>query len=55
MDNLFMEDFVELDNINNEEHLIRGKLRLKEIHLNLDTNKTHIVENNELEINCLEI
>ena len=49
MDNLFMEDFVELDNINNEEHLIRGKLRLKEIHLNLDTNKTHIVENNELE------
>ena len=33
----------------NEEHLIRGKLRLKEIHLNLDTNKTYIVENNELE------
>lgn len=49
MDNLFMEDFVELENINNEEHIIRGDLRLKEIHLNIKTNETYIVENKYLE------
>lgn len=49
MDNLFMEDFVELENVHNEEHVIRGKLRLKEIHLNPKTNKTYIIENKYIE------
>lgn len=49
MDNLFMEDFVELENIHNEKHIIRGDLRLKEIHLNIKTNKTRIVENKYLQ------
>ena len=29
MDELHMEDFVEVDNLNNEDHKIRGELRLK--------------------------
>ena len=31
MNNLFMEDFVELDNLHNEKHEIRGEIRLKQI------------------------
>jgi len=49
MDNLFMEDFVELDNIHNEKHIIRGDIRLKEIRLNLLNNKTSIIENKYLQ------
>ena len=31
MDNLFMEDFVDLKNIENENHIIRGDIRLKKL------------------------
>ena len=48
MDNLFMEDFVDLKNIENENHIIRGDIRLKKI---IDTHKntTSIIENNYLQ------
>ena len=49
MDNLFMEDFVDLDNMHNEEHVIRGNIRLKAIELNEKTNETRIIENGFLE------
>ena len=45
MDDLHMEDFVELDNIKNENHTLRGNLRLKKIELNIQTNTTKIIEN----------
>ena len=49
MDNLFMEDFVELENMHNDKHIIRGDIRLKEIRLNTLTNETRIIENKYLE------
>ena len=53
MDNLFMEDFVDLENIENKEHILRGNIRLKEIRLNPNNNNTKINENNKLEDLCL--
>ena len=49
MDDLHMEDFVELDNLKNEEHVIRGELRLKKIVINTIKNTTKIIENNYLQ------
>ncbi len=49
MDELFMEDFVDLDNLDNEKHVIRGNIRLKEIRLDPNNNKTEIIENDKLE------
>ncbi len=49
MDDLHMEDFVELDNLKNEEHIIRGELRLKKIVLNTVKNTTKIIENKHLQ------
>lgn len=49
MDELYMEDFVELKNIENKEHLLRGNIRLKEIQIDLDKNTTKIVENQYLQ------
>ena len=49
MDNLFMEDFVELENVHNKDHVIRGNIRLKQIEINRTTNKTNIYENKYLE------
>lgn len=49
MDDLFMEDFVDLDNLDNEKHVIRGEIRLKEIRLDPNNNKTEIIENDKLE------
>lgn len=45
MDHLFMEDFVDLDNWKNKEHVIRGKLRLKKLNIDTKNNKTSIIEN----------
>jgi carotenoid cleavage dioxygenase-like enzyme len=45
MDDLFMEDFVDLENVENEKHVIRGDIRLKEIRIDPDNNNTHINEN----------
>lgn len=49
MDNLFMEDFVELDNLHNEKHVIRGEIRLKQISIDATTNKTEIITNPYIE------
>lgn len=49
MDDLFMEDFVDLENMENEKHIIRGDIRLKEIRIDPNNNKTKITENNKLE------
>lgn len=49
MDELHMEDFVEVDNLNNEEHKIRGELRLKKIEINTKKNTTKIIENKYLQ------
>lgn len=49
MDNLFMEDFVELDNLHNEKHVIRGEIRLKQINIDATTNKTEILTNPYIE------
>jgi carotenoid cleavage dioxygenase-like enzyme len=49
MDNLFMEDFVELDNLHNEKHVIRGEIRLKQISIDATTNKTEILTNPYIE------
>jgi len=45
MDELHMEDFVDPNNLENTDHIIRGKLRLKQFTINTKTNKTSIVEN----------
>ena len=45
MEELFVEDFIDVNNINNKEKELRGKLRLKEIHLDIYRNKTNIVTN----------
>lgn len=45
MDELHMEDFVELDNLKDEEHVIRGELRLKKIVIDSIKNTTKIIEN----------
>ena len=49
MDNLFMEDFVDLKNIENENHIIRGDIRLKKIIIDTHKNTTSIIENNYLQ------
>lgn len=49
MDDLHMEDFVELKSHTNEQQIIRGKLRLKQLTLHKYTNKTSVVENPFLE------
>lgn len=49
MDDLHMEDFVEVDNLNNENHIIRGELRLKKIEINTKKNTTKIIENKYLQ------
>lgn len=49
MDELHMEDFVEVDNLNNEDHVIRGELRLKKIEINTKENTTKIIENKFLQ------
>ena len=49
MNNLFMEDFVELDNLHNEKHVIRGEIRLKQITIDTVTNKTEILTNPYIE------
>ena len=45
MEELFVEDFIDVNIINNKEKELRGKLRLKEIHLDIYRNKTNIVTN----------
>jgi len=49
MENLFMEDFIEVDNIHNNDHIVRGNIRLKEININTKTNETKIIENKYIE------
>ena len=49
MEDLFVEDFIEINNINNQENELRGKLRLKEIHIDIYRNKTNIVTNPYIE------
>ena len=49
MDELHMEDFVEVDNLNNKDHKIRGELRLKKIEINTKKNTTKIIENKYLQ------
>jgi carotenoid cleavage dioxygenase-like enzyme len=49
MDNLFMEDFVDVENLENEDHIIRGNIRLKKIILDKTTNTTTIITNQFLE------
>tara|TARA_Y100000992_G_C20888720_1_gene315303 strand:- start:55 stop:540 length:486 start_codon:yes stop_codon:yes gene_type:complete len=44
-----MEDFVELDNLHNEKHVIRGEIRLKQINIDATTNKTEILTNPYIE------
>ena len=45
MDDLYMEDFVDLENVENEKHIIRGDIRLKEIKIDPENNNTQINEN----------
>ena len=49
MDDLFMEDFVDLENKENEKHIIRGDIRLKEIRIDPNNNKTKITENDKIQ------
>ncbi len=49
MEDLFMEDFVDVENMHNEDHIIRGNIRLKELRLNIETNNTEIIENKYLQ------
>lgn len=49
MDELYLEDFVELDNSDNKDHILRGNIRLKEIQIDMKKNETKIIENQYLE------
>lgn len=49
MDELYMEDFIDVDNLNNKDHVIRGELRLKKIEINTTKNTTKIIENKFLQ------
>ena len=49
MNDLFMEDFVDLENLENEKHIIRGDIRLKEIRIDPNNNKTKITENDKIQ------
>lgn len=49
MDNLYMDDFVDLENVENTEKVIRGKLRLKQIELDKVYSTTKILDNEYME------
>ena len=49
MNDLFMEDFVDLENLENEKHILRGDIRLKEIRIDPNNNKTKITENEKIQ------
>ena len=49
MEDLHMEDFIDLKALQNTDHIVRGKLRLKELIIDERMNKTRVIENIYLE------